>query len=92
MRAEFNKNVYNKQRNYSLSLLKKTKIAYYTNLDEKDILDNRQFWKTVKPMPSDKIKSYDKITLIGEEKDNENFKVTFYEFCERSQNSRISGY
>ena len=42
-------------------------------------------------MSSDKIKSYDKITLIGEEKDNENFKVTFYEFCEKSQNFRVSG-
>ena len=42
-------------------------------------------------MPSDKIKPYDKITLIGEEKDNENFKVTFYEFCEKSQNFRVSG-
>ena len=49
-RSEFNKNVYNKQRNYRLSLLWKTKKAYYANLNEKDVTDNKQFWKTVKPM------------------------------------------
>ena len=34
------------------------------NLNEKDLTDNKQFWQTVKPLLSDKIKSSKKITLI----------------------------
>ena len=28
---------------------KKTKKSNYANLNEKDIVDNKQFWRTVKP-------------------------------------------
>ena len=64
-RADNNKREYNKQRNYSVSLLRKTKTNYYANLDEKDLTDNKQFWrKTVKPLLSDKIKSSENITLV----------------------------
>ena len=31
----------------------KTKINYYGNLVEKDITENKKFWKTVKPLLSD---------------------------------------
>ena len=76
-KSEFNKNVYNKQWNYCLSLLRKTQKVYYANLDEQDVIDDKQFWKTVKPMLSDKIKSCDKIAFIDGEKivtqDDENF-------------------
>ena len=37
---------------------------YYANLNEKDLTDNKQFWRTVKPLFSDKIKSSEKITLV----------------------------
>ena len=40
--------VYIKQRNYCVSLLRKTKKDYYANLNEKDIADNKQFWRTCK--------------------------------------------
>ena len=53
-----------KQRNHCVSLLKKTKREYYSNLDEKNICDNNTFWKIVKPMLSKKIKSNERITLI----------------------------
>ena len=33
---------------------------YYANLNEKDLTDNKQFWRTVKPLLSDKIKSSEK--------------------------------
>ena len=33
-------------RNYCISLLEKTKTQYYSNLDEKNITDNKPFWKT----------------------------------------------
>ena len=61
-----NKSRYTKQRNYCVSLLRKTKTQYYSNLDEKNVTDNKAFWKTVKPFLSDKITSKEKITLIEE--------------------------
>ena len=63
-RSDNNKREYNKQRNYCVSLLRKTKTKYYGNLNEKDLTDNKQFWRTVKPLLSDKIKSSEKITLV----------------------------
>ena len=63
-RSDNNKREYNKQRNYCVSLLRKTKTNYYANLNEKDLTDNKQFWQTVKPLLSDKIKSSEKITLV----------------------------
>ena len=57
-----------KQRNYCVSLLRKTKKDYYANLNEKYVAVNKQFWRTVKPSLSDKVKSCEKITLVeGEE-------------------------
>ena len=41
----------------------KLKINYYGNLDEKDITDNKKFWKTVKPLLSDKSINSDKSHL-----------------------------
>ena len=41
---------YIKQRNYCVSLLRKTKKDHYTNLNEKDVPDNKQIWRTVKPL------------------------------------------
>ena len=70
-RTDENKSRYTKQRNYCVSLLRKTKTQYYSNLDEKNVTDNKAFWKTVKPFLSDKITSKEKITLIEE---NESFK------------------
>ena len=58
-----NRMLYKQQRNYCVSLLKKTKIRYYANLKEKKILDNKQFWKVAKPLFSDKSISGDQINL-----------------------------
>ena len=41
---------YTKQINYLVKLLKKTKWSFYKKLDEKCLIDNRKFWKPVKPM------------------------------------------
>ena len=38
-------------------------MNYYGNLNEKDITDNKKFWKTVKPFLSDKSINSDKIHL-----------------------------
>ena len=58
-----NKTLYTKQRNYCVSLLKKSKKKYFANLNEKDILDNKLFWKTIKPSFSDKVMTRDRIHL-----------------------------
>ena len=64
-RSDENKRKYPKQRNYCLSLLRKTKKTYYSNLNEK-ITEN--ILKIVQPILSDKTPSEEKITL--NEKDN----------------------
>ena len=45
--------VYNKQRNSCLPLNIKTKRDYYNNLDNKKAINNKSFWKFVKPHFSD---------------------------------------
>ena len=45
----------------TVSLLRKTKKKYDTTLNEKDIADNKQFWRTVKPLLSDKTEPREKI-------------------------------
>ena len=44
-------------------LQRKTKINSYVNLDEKDITDNKFFWKTAKSLLSDKSINSGKIHL-----------------------------
>ena len=56
-KTDENKSRYTKQRNYCVSLLRKTKTQYYSNLDEKNVTDNKAFWKIIKPFLSDKITS-----------------------------------
>ena len=46
---------YAKQRNYCINLLRRTKKKYFANINISSITDNKKFWKTVKPLFSDKI-------------------------------------
>ena len=62
--SEQNKETYNKQRNYCVSLLRKDKKEYFAKLDEKNITDNKKFWHTVKPFLSDKVKTREAIILV----------------------------
>ena len=41
--SETNRLAYPKQRNFCVSLLRKTKKDYYANLNEKDIADDKKF-------------------------------------------------
>ena len=43
--------------------LGKTKKAYYENLDEKKVSDNKLFWKTVKSSLSEKFNARERISL-----------------------------
>ena len=70
------KNIFNKNRNYEnwckykcqrnlfLNLLRKTRKSFYKNLDEKQVSDNKAFWKKVMPSFSDKDVNSSKITLV----------------------------
>ena len=59
---------YNKQRNFCLSLIRNEKKKYFSNINTGDITDSKKFWKTVKPLFTEKISIKPKITLI--EKNN----------------------
>ena len=87
---------YIKQGNYYVSLLRKTKKDHYANLNEKDVSDNKHFWRTVKPLLSDKIKSSDKITLVNGEEiindDKENAEILIRSFSNAVKNLKIPEY
>ena len=51
------------KRNY----LMKTEKDHYMNFDEKDVADNKQFWRTVQPLLSHKVKTSVKIALVERE-------------------------
>ena len=55
---------YNKQRNYCVSLIRKEKKAYYSNLNIRDVTDNKTFWRKVKPLFSEKVNLQTKILLV----------------------------
>ena len=63
-----------KQRNLCVSLIRREKKNFLNNISTRDIADNKTFWKTVKPLFTDKIQTKSKITLIEKkllpEKDN----------------------
>ena len=72
------------KRNYCVSLLRKSKREYYSNLDVKNITDNKTFWKAVIPFLSNIVTSTQKITLTDNDKvvknDNDTARVlnTFF--------------
>ena len=47
-RSDENRKKYSKQRNYCVSLLRRTKRNYYSSLDAKSDTGNNTFWRTVK--------------------------------------------
>ena len=67
---------YNKQRNYCTSLLRKEKRNYFENIDTSKISDKKMFWKTAKPMFSNKNVNRESITLgKGDKILSENLKI-----------------
>ena len=57
--------MYNKQRNFCVSLLGKEKKECFAKSNEKDINDNMKFWYTIKSFLSDKVRSRETITLVN---------------------------
>ena len=66
-RIEENRKLFCKQRNKRASFLRKSKKDYFANPNEKNISDNKRFWKTVKPFLSKKFHLSGRINLTDEE-------------------------
>ena len=48
----------------AVNYIKKERKKYYEMLDLKNVTDNKEFWKTVKPFLSDKVTTFPKISLV----------------------------
>ena len=76
--------------------MRKTKKDHYANLDKKDVADNKQFWRIIKPLLSDKVKSYDKIPLVegGEiiNEDGKNAEILNIFLSNAVKNLKIPAY
>ena len=87
---------YTKRRSFCVSLLRKTKKRYYENLNEKFVVDNKLFWKTLKPLLSDYVTGKDEIHLIENNElkktDQETAEVLNNFFSNIAQNLDISRY
>ena len=55
---------FKRQRNLCVKILRQNKRSYYAQLDPKVVSDNKRFWKTVKPLFSNKIQSSTCIALL----------------------------
>ena len=62
--TDANRISYKKQRNCSVSLLRKSKTNYYANLDEKKVSDNKLFWRVIKPSLSDESSVKEQINFV----------------------------
>ena len=49
-------------------MVRKAKKNYFNSLNVRNIADNKQFWKTVKPFFSSKVGDNERITLIEGDK------------------------
>ena len=78
-----NRKAFKKQRNKCVKILRQAKRSYYGNLDMNSVTDNKKFWRTVKPLFTDKVQTSSSITLVENEKlitnDNEIAEI-FNEF------------
>ena len=66
-RAQEHWNAIKRQRSKCVKVLRHAKMDYYKTLDVTCLTDNRKFWKTIKPLFSEKIKASPKITLLENE-------------------------
>ena len=67
LRNKFNKErnieYWLRQRNLCSNLLKESKKPHFSNLNVKDVTENKQFWKTIKPFFTEKNKITNNIIL-----------------------------
>ena len=65
-KSDLDQRTYNKQRNICVSLIRQEKKYFFSNLKTKDFNDYKRFWKTVRPVFTDKVQIKSQITRIGE--------------------------
>ena len=63
-KRDIDRKAYNKQHKLSVSLIRWGKKNFFNNINTCDITDNKTFWKTIKPLFTDKVQTKSKITLI----------------------------
>ena len=62
--SDIDRKAYDKQRNLCVSLIRRERKSFFNNISTPDITDNKTFWRTVRPLLTDKIETKSKITLI----------------------------
>ena len=67
-KTEQNKKECNKQRNFSVSFVRKARKELFNNLNVKCITDNKIFWKIVEPYFSNISTRNEKITSVKKNK------------------------
>ena len=75
---------YKKQKNYVSRLYKKERKMFFNSLNSSVISDNRKFWKTVKPLFSNKGNYGNKIKLVENEEiiDDDRRTKQFFKNCD----------
>ena len=63
-KSYIDRKAYNKQHILCVSLISQEKKNFFNNISTRAITDNKMFWKTVKPLFTDKVQTKSKITLI----------------------------
>ena len=82
-RSAENRKLFCKQRNKCVSLLRNSEKDYFTNLYEKNITDNKRFWKTAKPFLSRKIHLSELINIT--EGENNSLFTNCARSCKRTE-------
>ena len=59
-----NKTEFKKQKNFFRKLYKEERKKFYSDPDLKKVTDNKQFWKTIKPLLSDECLQSSTISLV----------------------------
>ena len=67
-RTDDNLKAYKKQRTKCVTILRQAEKKYYKDLDIKDLADNRNFWRSVKPLFNDKVRTSSTIVVMENEK------------------------
>ena len=75
------KSLRNEQRNLCVSILPKNKRDYFGNLHKKIVTNNRNFWKTISPLFSEKAFHRECITLKESSKTTTNNEKAFHREC-----------
>ena len=87
-RTNDSKHLYNRQRNFWVSLLRKTKKDYFKQLNNKVISDNKEFWQKISPLFSEK--AFRKETIILKDSNNNELAETFNAFFSKiTQNLKL---